>query len=324
MRKLLKILIAVVLITPLVTFGQALFLNDELTILVSPQNPRPNELVSFNVVSSFPNLSNFYITWSKDGIIVKEGNGITNYKTVVGSLGKRHIITVTVTADGREKIRESITIRPSKVSLVWEADSYTPIFYKGKGLASHQANVKVVAIPSLVNTEGVRFDERSLLYEWKLDGKKDNLQSGAGKNIFKFTGSLVSRPKTVSVVVSTKSGLTTASNMETINFVEPKILIYKKNPLTGIRNNLSIKTGFVEDNESTFVSEPYFFSRQAYNSNLLEYNWVIDNNKFDNLRKSKEVTFSGEVSGKSNVSIKIINPNRILQGARSLFDVIVN
>jgi hypothetical protein len=321
MKNLKNILIiSALVLTPLFGFTQ---FGEELDIIVSPSSPGANENISLTVISSAPGLNNSSITWSKNGIKEKSGIGQVEYVTQVGNLGKSTVVTVSITKSSGAFLQKTIDIRPANVSLIWEADSYTPPFYKGKGLASHQSNVRVIAIPELLNSSGIKFSSENLNYEWSFNGKIDRNKSGLGKDVYEFKGSLISRPKTVGVLVSTSGGSITARNGVSISFVDPEILIYKENPLTGIKSSASLEKGFVSGNESTFIAEPYFFPEKLFTENSLIYKWVVDGVELTNSEKRRRVTFSGDVSGESSVSVKISNSSSLLQRASRLFKVIV-
>jgi len=256
--------------------------------------------------------------------VENRGVGEREYQTKVGDLGEASVITVSIVGSSGSVVRESVTIIPAEVHLVWEADSYTPTFYRGKALASHQSEVRVIAIPNLIDTRGRKLGSSSLSYNWSLDGKLDRDRSGVGRDVYSFNGYLVSRPVTVSLLIKSAGGSISASKSVVVNFVEPEILIYKENPLTGIKSNSSLKLGTVQGGESTFIAEPYFFSRKALDKGLLEYEWIADNRRLEELRGQKEIVFSSDVIGRSSVSVRVSNPLSLLQIAESLFRVVVS
>lgn len=319
-----KITAVLIILMPTLGYGQGFSSQEELTISISPTNPEAGETISLTVTSNLSSLRSRFISWSKDGTKEREGVGETRYKSKVGRLGESHTFTVTVIDNSGNTIKQSINVRPAEVILIWEADSYTPIFYKGKGLASHQSEIRVIAIPYLINSNGIRLNEKNLTYEWRVGGVLDSKQSGVGKSTFRFVGKLVSRPQTVTLLTSSASGIISARKTITIDFIDPEIIIYEKNPLTGIRGSFSLSLGFVKETESTFIVEPFFFSRKALEGGSIEYKWTVDGKRLDNLKKVREITFGGDTAGESLVSIEVLNPFSLLQRARGLFKVIVN
>jgi len=321
--KILASIIVIIVLLPAVGYGQISPPEEEISIIVSPGNPGANDLVSLTVISSLSLLQNSLITWTKNGVNEKSGLGETRHQTRVGGLGGVTNITVTV-SDNDSSLQKSVSIRPAEVKLIWEADSYTPVFYKGKGLASYQSKVKVVAIPSLINSSGNKLGDGGLIYEWSLDGKLDGKQSGTGKNVFNFKGGIVPRPKRVTLFVRSQDSFISARKSILVNFVEPRILVYKENPLTKMKGVFSMNVGSVKEGESTFVVEPYFFSEEAIDKNLLDYKWIVDGRVFNNLEKSRKIIFGSDVTGKSTVSVEISNPSNILQTIKKIFNVVVS
>lgn len=313
----------VLLLLPFLVNAQGLSDNG-IEIVTSPTYPRAGDTLNITIYSNTLSLDILMIGWSKGEKLIKEGIGERTYETKVGKLGSSETIFVNVLRGDGEFVRKSINIRPANVSLIWEADSYTPPLYLGKGLASHQSAVRVVAIPSLVDSSGNKLSSSNLFYEWSVDGSVVGPQSGRGKNVFSFTGPLTSRPKSLSLIVSSADGSLVARGTETVKFVNPEVIVYEENPLTGLRNENSLIVGNVNSVEKTFIVEPYFFSRNAFDTGLLNYEWRSGGNKLDFLKKSKWITFSGETSGRSSVSIRVINPSTILQMASAVFSVVVS
>jgi hypothetical protein len=320
--KSLIIIMAILTLLPLsFSYGQVPSQSEEITILMSPENPKAGGFVFLNVISNASDIKSAFITWSINGVVEKSGYGETNHRIAVGGIGKTTFVRVSVGRSGGT-VSKSISIVPGGVALIWEADSYTPRFYKGKGLASHQSDIRVIAIPNLVSG-GRKINKNNLSYEWSLDNKIDKSQSGTGKAVFNFKGSLISRPRTVSLLV--KSDIVGVSARETvvINFVNPSLVFYKENPLTGIKSNNSLSLGFVEESESTFVVEPYFFSQKSLEKNLLDFRWIVDGTVLEHLSKSREIIFGREVIGRSSVLVEVSNPVSLLQSAKKDLRIIV-
>lgn len=320
--KLISIGCILVFLIPFMSFGQSFQANEELTISASPENPEANQVVYLTVISNSPGLENNLITWRKNGVLEKSGVGETKHQVLVGGIGSISTITVSVSRNGAV-VSESKELRPAEVALIWEADSYTPPLYKGKALASHQSKVVVVAIPNL-RINGGKISAKNLIYEWQLDGKTDRARSGVGKDTFSFSGVLISRPRRVTLLVKTESGIVSARNSINVNFIEPTLLLYKKNPLTGIKDNIALIEGVVDGVESTFVVEPYYISRSSFDGGLINYRWVVDGERLDILNKSKEITFDGDIAGRASVSVDVSNPLKLLQSVRKAFSIIVN
>jgi len=319
----LLLVLLVILSLPVNTHSQSLSLEEKSDIEMSPESPSPNQIVSLELVTSSVEAKSLLVTWYKNGVLEKEGVGKTNHQTRVGPLGKITKITAVITKRDGSTLEKTLNVIPSEIDLVWEADSYTPFFYKGKGLPSYGSEVRIIALPNIFNSAGVRINNDNIIYSWSLNGKYDHEHSGGGNNVYITRGQLIPRDQVISVTAKAFDGQIIGSNLVTIKYGEPEIFIYKISPLTGVRSNSPIQTGIIEGGETTFLAEPFFFSRKAYELGFLEYKWKVDSKTLPNLNKSPRINLGGSSPGNSYVELDISNPIALLQGARSRFNVII-
>ena len=124
---------------------------------VSPENPRPNQIVTIDIESFSIDLDRAdSITWLINNEVVSRGAGIKQMQFETGKLGSHSVIDVVVRGTSMGAITESITIAPTEVDLIWEADSYTPPFYSGKALPASDADITIVAISQFVTSSGTK------------------------------------------------------------------------------------------------------------------------------------------------------------------------
>jgi len=71
----------------------------------------------------------------------------------MGSLGEKKTVTIKVVSRRGGYLEEKITFQPALVDLMWEANTYTPPFYKGKALTSSKSSITVTAIPQLKTSD---------------------------------------------------------------------------------------------------------------------------------------------------------------------------
>src|SRR5688572_16598777 len=86
-------------------------------------------------------------------------------------------------------------LKAQEVDLLWQAETYTLPFYKGKALWSKESRVKLLAIP---RGPGVG-NPLNLTYKWTKNGTVLGNINGVGKNTIAFTDSIISRPQTIQV-----------------------------------------------------------------------------------------------------------------------------
>jgi hypothetical protein len=74
------------------------------------------------------------------------------------------------------------------VTLLWEASTYVPPFYKGKSLYSAGADIHVVAIPQVNDSAGNPIPASDLTFKWEMNGDAYADHSGLGRDTLDFTG----------------------------------------------------------------------------------------------------------------------------------------
>jgi hypothetical protein len=146
---------------------QAVSVNS-VSVNVQPENPTPYENVTISLVSYASNLDSVLINWSLNGKTVLAGIGKKEFSMKAGADGSTSTITVSISLpDGM--IEKKILIKPNLMVLLWQAnDSYVPPFYKGKAMPSPESEVKVVAMPDVVNS-------KNMTYSWQKDYNNDQV-----------------------------------------------------------------------------------------------------------------------------------------------------
>ncbi|MFQ5754351.1 MAG: hypothetical protein ACE5HI_20410, partial [bacterium] len=139
---------------------------------VSPENPRPGQIVTVAIESFSVDLDRASsITWLVNGEAVNRGAGVKQIQFETGELGSVSVVDVVVRGTDIGTVSESVTIRPTEVDLIWEAGVYTPPFYSGKALPSSESEITIVAVPQLVTSSGNKLKSSDLIFTWKKDGK---------------------------------------------------------------------------------------------------------------------------------------------------------
>lgn len=289
-----------------------------INIKSKPDTPKPFEKVIVEIEGYSVNLNNSYITWSVNGVARKAGVGIKNLETTLGGLGSVTTISAVIEADGGITIEKEVVLRPSDVDLVWEAQSFTPPFYKGKALNAPQGSVLITAIPYIAEG-GRKVDPSDLVYKWSKDNMVQGNVSGYGQNSFIFNGSIISRPVTISVEVTSPKSSAKAVKKITIKPSQAKVLLYEVNPLYGVRYSSAIGKEYeMKGKELTLIASPYFFSNQDAAEGALSHTWSLNNKKIDGEINKNIITFRRpESAGASQIALGVESGNKILQSARN-------
>lgn len=297
-------------------------INDTINITTAPPFPKANEEVSVRIENFSYDLNSSEIIWALDGIIKEKGVGKKNFSFRTGKIGSVSLIKIIVKTKDGKNMEKSLVVRPAGVDMFWQADSYTPPFYKGKALYSYQSTITVVAIPNIVNSNGEKINPSSLIYKWTKDSKVLGEVSGYGKNYFSFTKSILSNSPEIEVEVMSSDKKIKASGSIVLDPIETKVLMYENNPLYGIIYDKAVVDKFtMSNNEITLVAVPYFFSTEEASRQKLKYDWSMNGQNINNQQSKRQATFrnTGGNKGSARISVSLQNENdgKELQSART-------
>ena len=202
---------------------------------------------------------------------------------------------------------------------------YAPPLYGGKQDFAYENTVKIVAMPHLADSSGAEIDPTTLVYNWKQDSTVLQDQSGYGKQSITITGTVIPRPTTIYVNVSTRDGSETASGAITLQAGSPSVVFYQDDPLYGVLYNLALggQTTF-SNQELTLLAAPFSFTLPSLTNNNLQYSWTINGAAQTDLTTNRGVTL--RVSDTSSdasypVQLQLQNTEEILQGAMNAITV---
>jgi len=307
------------LVVPFCAFGASMnqphALSNELVVETSPTYPQPYEDVQISLSLYTGDLNSANITWYEDGKEVLSGKGekVFNFKT--SGAGKETNIDIYITMLDGISFSKSISINPASIDLVWEAQTYTPPFFKGKAMHSPQGLVKIVAIPEFVRN-GQRVSSSNLVYKWTKGTDVLESNSGYGKDSVLVSGSLFGRTDEIQVIATDPVSGSSAATIIYISPTNPEIIFYQNDPYyghifdTAVSNTLDLKSEEVE-----IVAAPFYFSKESGSG--LRYEWRLNNQIISSLYGSMTAIFKrpeGE-SGSSAISLRIENQNKVLQQA---------
>ena len=324
MKRAIFILFALSLsLTPVFVNAQIPGLSkSDISISMTPENPGPNQTVLVSVTSFITNINAAKITWVLNGKVAKSGTGVKTFSFTSGNIGVTTTLGITVVTSEGQTIQNTIRIKPSTVDLVWQSESYTPPFYKGKALFSLQNKITFIAIPHITNGSGVEISPKNLVYKWSKNGSVDDANSGFGKNAFTVIPTVIARPLDITVEVTSQDSSLSGTATLHADPGDPMVLFYKKDPLYGIefQKTLSDTVDIGDEKEIAVVAEPYFFGTVSP-SDSLTYKWKINGVAIDSDTSQMARVFrptTGTI-GTSNISIQIENLNKILQLANQNF-----
>ena len=290
--------------------------SDSLVVKTAPLRPGPNQTVTVTIESYAIDLDRSTISWSLNNVLTKEGVGIKQFSFKTGKAGSLSNILIMVKTSEDSLIQETLNIHPASLNLIWEAQSYTPPFYKGKAFYPYQGTVKVVAIPNIVTENGGVISAKNLVYTWTINGSVNQNVSGYGKNFIYFVGSIPLKPTTVSVEASSVDKTYLAAGSTSFKPGSPELLFYEDSPLYGILYTKAFSGQVALQNEEIKIAAvPYFIGVEQLAGAGLTYDWQINNESAGVANTNDSLTFRRDkgVAGTALMSLQITNPSKIFQ-----------
>lgn len=320
MKKLSFFLFSLLLSLPLAADAE-IDIGNSLNLALSPEHPKANERVDARLESFATNLDRAEITWLLDGKTVEQGTGKTKISFTTGALGSEVVLAVNIkTLDG-SFLNRVLRIKPALVSLVWQAYSYTPPFYKGKALLPIEGTASVIALPSFVTSSGERIPPENIIYTWRENDRVSGDGSGYGKFSFPVKGKVPIRSITVSVEAAAPDFGLVASAETTIEPVAPQILFYEDRPLSGRSIKRALGNQFQFEGDEMRVSAiPYFFETTE-RKGALSYSWSVNNAPSNETGPNLTLRRAGSEVGRAQIFLNITSPVSIFQAAEASLNI---
>lgn len=297
----------------------------EVNIEISPQNPGPEKIVYVSTTSYETDLNVAKFTWKINGKIQKFGVGEKTFSFTTGDINTTTVLEIVIEIRNGEIIKKTFRIKPVSIDLIWESEGFTPPFYKGKSLFSHQNKITIIAQPHIISSGGLEIGAKNLTYIWKKNGSVMEDVSGFGKNTYSFNSSLISRPLKIEVSVSTLDETRKGYSSIFLNPIEPSILFYKKDPINGIQFQKSLQNNveLLDSKEITIIGIPLFFGTKTLNDSDLFFNWSINGSSIKETQNQPVQIFRPleGTSGTAKIDLSIENNKLILQSASNNFNL---
>jgi hypothetical protein len=286
------------------------------SLTLDPAFPAPGETVTATFESFAMDLNLASITWKMDGVVVQQSQGGKTYTFTAGLLGSRSQLSVVATHPSGKVLSADTKLLINAVSLIWEGQTYTPPFYRGRALAGPGANSIVVAVPSVFSPNGSLYDPATLLYEWRINAGSNPFAAGIGKTSIEVVGGMRPIPARVSVIIMTPSGETLASEYIDVPITQPEVLFYEDDPLSGIQYAKALQgRNSLTSREMVLVAEPYYMSAITRTDPGLEYVWTVGGSREQN-KGSVILRPEGVGEGVAQVTLVLTNKEYFMQRIR--------
>lgn len=289
---------------------------------VTPQNPRANQVVHASLVSYSIDMDRADVTWSVNGKQASSGKGLKTFEFNTGNLGTKTVLEVLIVSEDGYPIVKDLTFNPASVDLIFEAESYTPPFYRGKAYFPYQGKARVIAIPSFIDDNGKQIPASNLVFNWKDQNHNFTDSSGLGKNILNYKGSVPIRTGIVSVQVSSIDQKQIANASINIEPKESRVILYENDPEYGILFNKALSdTVNLSKGEITVVATPYYFNVSDPNDYNLKYEWNLNGSVLNKNGNSIVLKSPAGVGGQANLSLQLSNTIDMFQFADAALNI---
>lgn len=299
-------------------------LENIILLQMTPVNPGPRENVTLSARSFSIDLNTSSISWFINDVLQQEAVGETVFRFVTEGLGSNTIIDIVAETSDGELETQRITIRPTQIDIVWQADTFVHPFYKGKRRASVGASINVEAVPHFIDNTGQRLRTDELIYRWKANNKILLNVSGRGKNTITVSQKRPRRSLSVEVEIESFDKTLFGKRTIRIPITDSELFVYENNPLLGVLFNNAIDGVYsLKGQETKFIAYPFFMSLVDRNSPDINYVWKLNNNSITlgEDRGSIAVSNVGGDAGEALISVSIQNFQKIFQRSSSQFKI---
>ncbi len=287
-------------------------LKDLILIQATPDTPHPGDNVHIQIESSTADLNRSEITWSINGVVKTKQIGLKTFDVIAGKLGEKTTISASALTPLGTTAQAQVSFTPNEVDLIWQADTYTPPFYKGKAMFSTQSDLEIIALPDVPQNGNVG----NFIYTWTHNGEILGDQSGYGRNTLTLPAIDLPRDVHIDVTATNYSESNKAVGSIIVPPLPPKALIYEDNPRFGLLlNKALVGDADMQDQEIHLTSFPYFFS-PGTNKGSLNYEWNANDQNIPNFTNNNIILRNADdKTGSSALHLVLKNNERFLQYA---------
>jgi hypothetical protein len=291
-------------------------------IRTTPEVITPGAAFEATVQSSLVDLSSAVVSWK----IQKTESGKTVTTTIAGTrvdltAPPKDVpltIEVTATTDDQQVYTRLLEITPRSLTLIIQADSYTPPFYTGLALGTPGTQLSAQVFPDFSDARGFPIADSALTYTWIVDDKTLPAESGRGKSTLRIPP--LGFKNAVTVRVRARSEDSTISGEQSATYVlqNPVVLGIENHPLFGYLWHTPYQAeNTVAKNEIVLAAIPYFAPISSLVSPELQYEWLVNGTAVQSGLAAREIAFgTKKTSGRAQVSARITSSANYLFDAR--------
>lgn len=295
----------------------------DISITLSPTDPTPYTQVEASLKRSSGTASVSEIAWLINNEIITSGKGKDKFIFNTQGVGQVIELSAVIQRPGMPLLVTRKLINPSRVTLLKEAETYTPPFYKGRALHSAGSFIRLSAVAEVAKNDGSLYAPDELTYIWSKNGTSLRELSGVGKATIRLKGPGFLGSDLFLVSVLDTSGIKRAQMATIVESKSPKIILYEKKPLMGTEYFKAItNTSTISGPDIRLTAEPYFIDSNNKNSNVLKYLWKIGKKVLPIQEPQSELTFNTDKSGKNKtleITVSVNHLKNLIQSTKAIF-----
>lgn len=215
-------------------------------------------------------------------------------------------------------------ITPLGLDILYDANSYTPPFYKGRALPAPGTAVRMQAIARFPRTNGSIVSPGDLVFTWRKGTKLLTEKSGRGRDTLVAEAPYLFDTNIYSVHVSTVDGSLSADARIRIPSVEPVLRLYQDHPLFGITYwNAIPRSSTLEEREMTFTIAPFFVAAHSANDPSLEYAWRVNDQEVvpSDVRNGITIGVEGTTASDASIALVLTRAHDLFLNASDLWRI---
>ena len=292
-------------------------IQEQIDVNVKPETPTPGDTVTITVEAYGTDLNTHLIDWKVNGVSILHGIGQKKFTFTVGNSGTITNVDLTISPKNAPEIKRSYSFAPVDVDILWQANTYTPPFYKGKALYTPESSVTFTALPNIL-IGGTKIDPTEAVYKWSENYEVQGDKSGFGKNTYTFNGPIILSPVTIQAeaYAAINKDMKGVNSFE-LNNVYPQAIAYEDSPIYGVLFNKAVNSGYLlSKREVRFSVFPYFFSTDNKNDKIT-YDWALNDSPLDIPVSENSTVFrrTDNTRGEAKISTGISEDTKALQSA---------
>ncbi len=269
------IIVALALLIALPVHAQSFVTGIErtLSITTTPAFPTAGEPVTLSLDGYAVDIDRSMVVWYVDEKEIKRGSGLRTLEVQAPPIGSEKRVRAVAEEPSGILATGEAALRPGSVTLMWEADSYTPPFYRGRALPGSQSPIRAQAVPDL-RRDAARIPTNDIVFTWLRDGAR--FASGRGLTSVTFAGPSLFDMDRITVVAESLDGTIVARDETNLRGADPKIELYEHHPLFGtLYHRAFVGTVINREAEQKFAAVPFFAPHSPRDPNLI-YKWMVN------------------------------------------------